>query len=39
MRGRMLVKTVGAELNESSGPLAKENKARSGSETKGSSYE
>lgn len=39
MRGRMLVKPAGAQLNESFGPLASEDKARSATETKGSSYE
>jgi nitrous-oxide reductase len=39
MRGRLLVKPKGAELNESFGPLAKEDKARSATQAKGSSYE
>jgi nitrous-oxide reductase len=39
MRGRMLVKPPGAKLNEYLGPLAKEEKARSTSSDKGSSYE
>jgi nitrous-oxide reductase len=39
MRGRMLVKPQGAELNEYLGPLAKGEKVRSATQAKGSSYE
>ena len=39
MRGRMLVKPQGVPLNEYLGPLAKDQKARSASQQKGSSYE
>jgi nitrous-oxide reductase len=39
MRGRMLVKPQGVPVNEYLGPLAKDQKARSASQQKGSSYE
>jgi len=39
MRGRLLVKPKGAELNEYLGPLAKADKSRGAGQSKGSSYE
>ncbi len=39
MRGRMLVKPQGVELNEYLGPLAKDEKSRNAGQPKGSSYE
>ena len=39
MRGRLLVKPKGAELNEYLGPLANEEKLRSVRQKKGSAYE